>query len=371
MIDTTFVHAYDEAAEIGAEYRHNMSEINGCIGKIAMAKMQREDLESMGIFTESSNEYYEESVGSAVKQLGDKIIEMINKLKDFINEKIQKIKTHFWKNTDTEKKLEMIKRKDPAALEKIQWAVDAGKIDLNSFKDLNNFYDHIDDVVEKLQKSGQDPHTLKGKLQAAKDTLEKNQKTVAAVAAILGLAATGVAIVMNVNKYKTAKENAEVDFEKASKRGNKTLAQLEEAKKNIEAHQKDDIGAATKLGLLAQMTNEVTSVTKANLSARERILVIIGAKYDAAVQKVYKSLGKSDKITEKRQKMLKSASDKTSKKYSNAAARQAFTNKVMRKEMVDAAFRKDHAENLVHPANLSNSVAQGIKEGIDELNGKR
>lgn len=278
MIDTSFVHAYDESCAIDAEYNQNMTDINSCIGSIALADIQKRDLQSLGIFTESKENYYEESVASAVRSLGNKILEILQNLKDFIKDSIQKVKTKNWKKKDTDVKLARLKRNNPDAYNKLKFAVDTQGLDLNSFKDMKEFYSSIDEVLANIDKATIDPKSLKGKIEAAKTKLDNNSGTVKNVAAVLGLVVTAGGFVVTLKKYDQAKKKMYADYDTATDMLQTKIVDIEDKQAKLASD-------PVRLHVLADAANALSAAGKKHTAS----LVKLIGKLETGANKVISS----------------------------------------------------------------------------------
>ena len=202
MIYTGYLKTLQDQDTIMNQYLESVHEIDSITNPIKVAEMRRNQEMELGIFTESGDELFQESVKDAVTTLGNKIIEIINRIKDFITGIPQKIKEASWNKADIDKKMQMVKKEDPKRYNDIKVYVDKGMLDFNSFKSMSEFYDNFDKLMDELEKKDADEKSIKAKFNKFKETLVKNKETIATVSAVLGLAATGTAIAVNYAKFR-------------------------------------------------------------------------------------------------------------------------------------------------------------------------
>lgn len=209
MIRQSYIHAMDNSFLYQEQREADRIFFNEQFELIDYYTMQRDTME---MFHESADniELVTEGVGDALRTIGDKIIEIINRLRKFITDTIDKIKELSWKKKDDEKKLAGLVKKDPELAKKVQVAVEEGKLELNSFKDLSTFYKTVDEVMEEIDRGDADPKTIKGKIEKARKVLEKNAKTLKTVA---GVASSVLTIYNLYSVFKKANTKNDGDIE--------------------------------------------------------------------------------------------------------------------------------------------------------------
>lgn len=185
MIRQSYIHGMDSSFLDQEQREADRIFFNEQFELIDYYTMQRETME---MFHESADDIdlVTEGVNDALRSIGNKIIEIINRVRKFITDVIDKIKEASWKKKDDDKKLAGLIKKDPALAKRVEIAVSEGKLELNSFKDLNTFYKTIDEVMDEIERGDADPKTIKGKITKARGVLEKNAKTLKAVAGVAG-----------------------------------------------------------------------------------------------------------------------------------------------------------------------------------------
>lgn len=305
MIDTSYVQALQEQNEIQRVYEESVNEINAITNPITIATMRREQEMELGIFTESGDDLYMESVKSAVTALGDKIIELLKRLKDFITGIPEKIKNASWNKADVDKKMDMIKKDDPKRYDAMKVYVDKGMLDFNTFKSMKDFYAGFDDLMDELEKKDADEKTLRGKFEKFKKSLVKNKDAIATTAAVLGLVATGTTIALNYKKFRN--ESDRVLSNEASRqadRANIMHARMDKASKILA---KDGVEGNMKMTILANTELEVERQLNANVSKISTLKANLYTKFDKLASKFMKD---PDAVRSKNMDSLKKATTK-------------------------------------------------------------
>lgn len=286
MIDTSYVQALQEQNEIQRVYEESVNEINAITNPITIATMRREQEMELGIFTESGDDLYMESVKSAVTALGDKIIELLQRLKDFITGIPDKIKNASWNKADVDKKMDMIKKDDPKRYEAMKVYVDKGMLDFNTFKSMKDFYAGFDDLMDELEKKDADEKTLRGKFEKFKKSLVKNKDAIATTAAVLGLVATGTTIALNYKKFRNESDRAlSNEASRQADQANRMYARMNKASKILA---KDDVKGNMKMTILANTELEVERQLNANVSKISTLKANLYTKFDKLASKFMK-----------------------------------------------------------------------------------
>ena len=286
MIDTSYVQALQEQNEIQRVYEESVNEINAITNPITIATMRREQEMELGIFTESGDDLYMESVKTAVTALGDKIIELLQRLKDFITGIPDKIKNASWNKADVDKKMDMIKKDDPKRYEAMKVYVDKGMLDFNTFKSMKDFYAGFDDLMDELEKKDADEKTLRGKFEKFKKSLVKNKDAIATTAAVLGIVATGTTIALNYKKFRNESDRAlSNEASRQADQANRMYARMNKASKILA---KDDVKGNMKMTILANTELEVERQLNANVSKISTLKANLYTKFDKLASKFMK-----------------------------------------------------------------------------------
>ena len=286
MIDTSYVQALQEQNEIQRVYEESVNEINAITNPITIATMRREQEMELGIFTESGDDLYMESVKTAVTALGDKIIELLQRLKDFITGIPDKIKNASWNKADVDKKMDMIKKDDPKRYEAMKVYVDKGMLDFNTFKSMKDFYAGFDDLMDELEKKDADEKTLRGKFEKFKKSLVKNKDAIATTAAVLGLVATGTTIALNYKKFRNESDRAlSNEASRQADQANRMYARMDKASKILA---KDGVKGNMKMTILANTEVEAERQLNANVSKISTLKANLYTKFDKLATKFMK-----------------------------------------------------------------------------------
>lgn len=267
MISTGFIHACDDICMLESVHEQNRKEIYNLYETCETLSQQRKDLESFGLFTEAKEEYFTESVAEVIEKIGEKILAIIQKFKDTMSDIFRKWKERNWEKKDDVQKLRDIERKNPDIAKKVSIAVSKGDLDMNSFKDMNDFFKNVDSVLDELKKKDVPPDSLKAKIQKCKDGLVKNESTVKAVASVLGVVTAATGLVLFYPKFKTATGDyllKQADYEKAEAENRLKRLQMEydiiqeKAKTNGPTVSEY---AGSRAALLADLSNTISQQT--------------------------------------------------------------------------------------------------------------
>lgn len=306
MINTSFIHACDDAYMIESTYEENARTINELTCTLDILSQQKRDLKMFGIFTESKEEYFNESASDVIEKIGQKILDIIQKFKDFMSDLFRKWKERSWAKKDDVQKLRELEKKDPKLAARMEAYVQNGDIDMKSFKDINDFYKNCDDILKEMEKKNVDPKSIKGRWEKAKAALNDKKGAVSAIATALGLIATASGLVITYQKYK---QNCEKDMlneadtikAKAEKRMNDLEKEIIVLNHMDQDPNRDDKYVAEKAVILANMANEVDRVSKVNVNKRMMLVRKLESSFLTKAHQTYaKAFPKSvDKINEK------------------------------------------------------------------------
>ena len=278
MIYTGYLKTLQDQDTIMNQYLESVHEIDSIANPIKVAEMRRNQEMELGIFTESGDELFQESVKDAVTTLGNKIIEIINRIKDFITGIPQKIKEASWNKADIDKKMQMVKKEDPKRYNDIKVYVDKGMLDFNSFKSMSEFYDNFDKLMDELEKKDADEKSIKAKFNKFKETLVKNKETIATVSAVLGLAATGTAIAVNYAKFRNETDRRiDNEVKQISDKADKGLQRAQILKEKIESGEAKGHFEQT---MLANALVEYEKETKLSVSKLTSLRAYIYNRFD-------------------------------------------------------------------------------------------
>ena len=292
MINTNYLQMLKVDEDIQHVYLESVQEIEDIVAPIRVLEMRRQQEMELGIFTESADILYTEGVKEAVTKLGDKIIEIINRIKDFIKSIPEKFKEATWNKANVDKRMEMIKKDDPKRYETMKVYIDKGMLDFNTFESMKSFYDSYDDLISELKKKDADEKTLKGKLEKLKKSVNNNSDTIKNVAAALGIVATAGTIALTYKKFRNESDKfAENQAGRIADAANKRSKETEALAKILDDQLGEEITGTTKGYILAQATVELEKQTKVSITKLTRFRAFAWKKFDVIATKFSKTGG--------------------------------------------------------------------------------
>jgi hypothetical protein len=284
MINTAYINGFAGVIEDTKLYEETVNSIEDIVNPLRILKMQREDQMDLGIYEESADDYYEESAKDTITKLGSKIIEILNRIKDFIKNIPNMIKDVKFTKSNVEKKADMIRKEDPKRYEQLQVYVEKGLLDFNTFDSMKDYYKNVDDLIDELKKKDVNEKSLKGKLEKVKKGIEKNQDTIKTVSVLVGIVGTGAAIAVNWKKFKSyGDDKLQTDTRNQSDAAFKRVQELEMVQRSIDHPTIEMTSAHTKGYVAAQLAAELERNTRVNISAASKLRVAIWKKFDQAV----------------------------------------------------------------------------------------
>lgn len=328
MIDTTYVQTLKLQDEINHAYLESVQEIEAITAPVVVANMRKTQEMELGIFTESADEVYTEGVKEAISALGDKIIEIVNRIKEFIKSIPDKIRQATWNKADVDKKMNMIKKEDPKRFETLKVYIDKGMIDFNTFDSMKDFYAGYDELLAELKKKEVNEKSLKGKLEKIKTSINKNEKTIRNVAAALGIVATASTIVYNYMKFRN--EGDKYLNNQAEKIADASQQRAREYEKLAKIVESDDIQGTTKASVAAQALAELERETKMNVSKITSFRAAMWKRFDSIATKLSKKVSTIDKANLKKEYSDESARLSTVASFN----RSNYNTKVSRQKSV-------------------------------------
>ena len=303
MISTGYIHACDDLWFIESAYQENISFIDGILGELAIRSMQKDTMKDLGVYTESQDEYFAESVADAVRKVGEKVIEIVERMKQFVKDVIAKIRGMKIKHKALGKDMDKLEKSNPELAEKVKVAVASGDIDFATMRGISDYYKEIDKIMDDIEKNKVDPKSLRGRLDAAKKKLNENQETVKSIAAILGLATAATGLYWGYRKYQKSKMEFDTDTEKQSilleKKADRIKRELDRLNSLPENER-----PVTKIGYLATVSAEVDRVGELEISKRTRFIEKFGLKFDNACRSMLKRAGKTSSYSDKKKSEL-------------------------------------------------------------------
>nr|DAS02462.1 MAG TPA: hypothetical protein [Caudoviricetes sp.] len=128
--------------------------------------------EAVGLVTESDEELDKRKEG-VFEKIGEVILAVFKKIQEFIDKVIRAIKDLIYRLSPVEKKLEMIKKDNPALANKVLAEIEAGNITLTDLKNLKEVDKMYAEILDAAKKKEIDPNTLKGKVELFKAKFDK------------------------------------------------------------------------------------------------------------------------------------------------------------------------------------------------------
>lgn len=282
MIDIDYIHAMDIDEDVDRCFRQRQMIIDEYYGECAAAETQINDLKMFGALTQEKEDYFEESVGDAVRKVGELILKIIEKMKATVGDAVQFLKSKVWVNKDTQKKLDMIAKKDPKAADKLRVAVKKGDLDLNSFKDLNDFFRNMESVLDEIDKRTVDPKSIRAKIQKAKDKLNKNQDMIKTIASAVGIVVSAGGLYIS---YKNFKGNSlQRDTQNVINRCTSMIDKMEKENDAIR-NMRNSVGPKEHdpqhmFSLKAEVYAEIERVATANVRKRTKLMISLTRAFD-------------------------------------------------------------------------------------------
>ena len=303
MISTGYIHAQDDLWFFESNYHETMSFIDGVLGELSIRDMQGDTMRTLGVYTESQDGYYAESVADAVRKLGEKVIEIINRIKEFIQTAIGKIRGMGIKHKALGKDFAKIEKSNPELAEKIKVSVASGDIDFATMRGISDYYKEVDKIMDDIKKNKIDPKSLRGRLEAAKKKLNEKKETIQTVAAILGLVTAATGVYWGYRKYQASRKQQETNFEQIEKEYENAIQKVEKAKAYLEKLP-DSEKPATRIGYMATVLAHVEQTSNVEMTKRMRFMEKYGTKFDHACKSVLNKLGKTSDYSAKKNAAL-------------------------------------------------------------------
>ncbi len=172
VISKDFIYGTGSFYESG--YMQNIKDINRIMEDYDTRVIQQTILTGFGIFTEAQDDSFIESTVNTVRKLGEKILEIIAKLKQFISDCAANLRGATIKRQALGKDMIRIEAKNPELAGKIKVAIHAGDINFSTMKGISDYYKEIDKIVDDIEKNKLDPNSFKGRLERARKVLLNN-----------------------------------------------------------------------------------------------------------------------------------------------------------------------------------------------------
>lgn len=332
MIRKDYIHSMDGIDITKQNYSETMSFIESCLMDIKLLGVEKSNLMLFDEYTVESEQYISEGVSSAIKKLGDKIIEIIRRCKEFIKKKFGELKDLKWRMSSDEKKIDAAIAKNPELADEIKIAISEGNIKISDIKDIKTFYEEVDNIMKEMKKDQIDPKSLKGRLERAKKKLIASEKPIKTVLAIAGSAA---GLYLTYHQIKQARIKNDTYCEDVMKTGDAMLDKLKTqgiALKNIKADPNNLY--ASRISIEAQLAAEVERCNGHNVSAAMAMKANIIKSLDRVAQRI-------PGVRREANAGVKSVSDKLNRQTFDIAAKK-------REREAKAIYDELHKQRMMH-----------------------
>lgn len=206
MINTGFIHQYDELDKINTDYMETKNEIDSIYEPILFLT---EKVKYEIFFNESIDEtviMLEDVKKDFFEKIGDTIINIIKRCRDFIDDKIRSFKEFSWNRKSILDKKETILKKSPNLSERVKTSLDANLIDLNSLKDFKDFSENYEKMLDELDRADDETsfkekwNKITRKVSESSQTIIKIGQVAGAVVTVAGLLTIGKKIRADLEK---------------------------------------------------------------------------------------------------------------------------------------------------------------------------
>ena len=285
MISRDYIHSMDGIAAVERNYADTMSFIESCLTDIKLLGVEKSNLELFDEYTTESAEYIREGVSAGIKKIGDKIIEIVKRCKEFIKSKLSDLKNLKWRLSSDEKKIDTAISKNPSLADDIKIAIAEGNIKISDIKDLKTFYDEVDNIMKEMKKDQVDPKSLKGRWEKAKKKIASSEKPLKAV---LGITASAAGLYLTYTQIKKYKKDSANYVEDVGKNFDAIMSKISTQTDALHNVMRDDPDnrTASLMSLQAQMAAEVERISGKNMSVVTQSKANVVKKLDKIVQKI-------------------------------------------------------------------------------------
>lgn len=290
MISRDFIHEYDDICMVESAYENHMMDIREIMSGLKIQKVRLNDMKEFDLLTESAEDYFEESVSSAITALGEKIIKIIKDLKNYLTEFVKNLNPSHRKAKEVERKMEELARKDPVAVEQLKILIKDGDITITDIKELDSYFDNVEKLVEDIRKSKINPKSLQGRWEKIKKKVNDNKGTIATIGALLGVALTTTGLVLKWQQVSKGKSEKIINqSDETAKKTQIIMDKIELEQQALEAMARGNINAngvntdelSTRAGMLAAISADVSRRTKLQTMGLKRIYDTIIMRLDS------------------------------------------------------------------------------------------
>lgn len=276
------------------------------------------------------------------EKIGDAIINLFKKMKDFIDSIIIKINNRKFENKDYENKLNALAKGDPTLKEDIINKFKSADLNITDMKSLKEFQSTYNSLVELSKKKDIDPKSFKGKVNAFKEKfkdIDKSAviKTVSAIGTVVSVSMAIALIKKNLNDVKSSS----INLNKMTKdMYDKTLDSYEELKK-MDGGKFVDPDSLSKAQILQNVNMFSMNKLSRMISRDEKSSNKLTNIFKSVVDKFTKSADKSGKLIKDLDKDL-SAKNRNDKKEREKLAENEYA-KAYAKNQASHDFKKNNS----------------------------
>lgn len=305
MINTSFIHAYDNANKFEEQYLEDQNFFESQFSMLAYYDKKMDNIflfEGADADTDETK-VIQESVASVLSGIGKRVIDICERIKKFVKDQIDKVRNYFWDKKDLPTKLNAIAKKNPnAAAAEIKTLAASGKLDVDDIRVLSGCYKEIDSVIDELDKANRDPKSLHAKLDKIEDKFNSAKKVLLVGAEVAGAILTIGKLADIFSKHNPSKDKSLEDIESQART---TAKKLEIANDKLQDPKDSDyIGdCRSKLSVAAHAAAVLEKITNGSVSRRTRANLALGNVAD----KICKRAGKdsnSDHMNKVRSKVI-------------------------------------------------------------------
>lgn len=239
--------------------------------KFNTLKMFKEDTTEV---TNASNNIF--------KAIGQKILDIIERLKEFVKKTFDKIKEDLWNKKDADQKIKEFCKKYPEKAASLEVPMDNEifKIKIQNSKDLKDFYTNIDKVLEDVDRI-ENPDTLKNRIKSARDRFDSVGETVIKVGAVAAGVASVIKLVSLVHDLNSNNDKSLNDIRNMSEAQAKKYSDMA---KILSDNKDATVNMRRKATILSYATSQVEQVTRGTISNRTKLKYALSKSIDTGIR---------------------------------------------------------------------------------------
>ena len=302
VISKDFIYGTESFYESG--YVQNINDINRIIEDYDIREAQQNILTGFGMFAEAQDDSFIESAVNTVRKLGETILQIIAKLKEFISDCVANLRGVTIKRQALGKDMIRIEAKNPELAGKIKVAITAGDINFSTMKGISDYYKEIDKIVDDIEKNKLDPKSFKGRVERAKRILVSNKETITTISSVIGIVSTISTLAINWSHHQSLVRKEKGQIEELTKQSMLVLDRTERLAKKLQSLPPEK-QPVTSMGFYAKIVAEVDKETRIQLSEREKLIAKLTGKMDNTIKKVFHVIGIKSSYSERKGKQLR------------------------------------------------------------------